>query len=179
MTDKAISEATGGESFETQTVTEKYSPAFFALAASRVTESIIADGAAVARTLGIDIPARSMSTMLSLYDAPKGVTKLARELSVTHVAIIKISKTLIDRGYVQAGRDPLDARRRPLELTEKGRVAAREVQWFMTALKATYAELFAEVGVDAESVMLSLEKALMQRSFHDRLNAASQGQHGR
>lgn len=172
MPDATITQTPNGRGSDAPSVLEAYSPAFFALAATRVTDLILTEGSDAARQQGIDVPARSMSTMLSLLASPKGVTELARELSVTHVAIIKTTRALSEMGYVKAGRDPADARRRPLELTAKGRKAAADVERFMAAAQIAFTDLFEEIGVNAETVMLNLEQALKRESFQDRMQSA-------
>lgn len=147
-----------------------YAPAFFGLLATRLTDLIVEEGGRVAAQRGIETPPRCMSTMLTLLAGPKGVSELARELGMSHVALIKIVRQLTELGFVEVGTDPQDRRRRPVTLTRAGDRAARDVERFVMRLRLVYHDLFEEIGVDAHAALLKMEAAFRSRSFYDRLD---------
>lgn len=148
-----------------------YAPAFFGLLATRLTELIVDEGGQIAASRGIETPARCMSTILILLDGEKGVSELARELGLSHVALIKIVRQLNALGFVETGADPNDRRRRPIKLTKKGLKAARDVESFIAHLQLVYLELFEEIGVNVHDALRKMEAALRTRSLYDRLDA--------
>ena len=148
-----------------------YAPAFFGLLATRLTDLIVDEGGRVAAARGVRTPTRCMSTMLTLLAGPKGVSELARDLGMSHVALIKIVRQLSELGFVETGEDPADRRRRPVSLTEDGVAAAREVEWFVGHLRTVYLDLFDEIGVNVHDAMRRMETALTARSFFARLDA--------
>ncbi len=151
----------------------KYAPAFFGLLATRLTDLVVDEGGRVSAERGIETPPRCMSTMLTLLDGPKGVSELARELGMSHVALIKIVRQLTELGFVEIGADPEDRRRRPVALTEIGHKAALDVERFVMRLRVVYFDLFDEIGVNVHDAMRKMEAALRKRSFYDRLEKAT------
>ncbi|MGC8463161.1 MAG: MarR family winged helix-turn-helix transcriptional regulator [Acidimicrobiales bacterium] len=76
--------------------------------------------------LGLTAP---QAAVLRLVTAEPGcgVRQLARRLGTDPMNIQRIVETLVANGLCTAGRDPADARRRPLHPTEHGRRLARQV----------------------------------------------------
>jgi len=151
-----------------------YAPAFFGLLATRLTDRIVEEGANVADARGIETPPRCMSTMVTLARGPMGVSEISRAIGISHVAVMKNTRRLTNLGLVRTGRDPSDARRKPIELTPKGERAAFDVIEFVTALQEVYREIFAEIGVDAYDALEKFDEALDRQSFFDRLDKVTQ-----
>ena len=148
----------------------KFSPAFFALLAIRVTDLIEADGGLLMRRLGFALPPRSVSALLLLADGPLSVTEIAQQVGMTHAAVIKNVKKLLDLGLAERGEDEHDARRKPLHLTAAGVEQAEAAKRFMQEAGNVYQGLFDEIGVDMFDAMVRLEQALKRQSFAARFN---------
>tara|TARA_R110000868_G_scaffold53249_3_gene167333 strand:+ start:1530 stop:2027 length:498 start_codon:yes stop_codon:yes gene_type:complete len=148
----------------------KYAPAFFALLAIRVTDTIEADGGLLMRRLGFALPPRSVSALLLLADGPLSVTEIAQQVGVTHAAVIKNVKKLVDLGLAERGEDEHDARRKPLHLTAAGVKQAAAAAHFMFEAGNVYQGLFDEIGIDLFDAMSRLEHALQHKSFAARFN---------
>ncbi|MFC4786066.1 MarR family winged helix-turn-helix transcriptional regulator [Nocardioides sp. MAHUQ-72] len=58
-----------------------------------------------------------------LLSGPKTATEIAEALGVSQQAVSKTVKEMVALGYVQQACDPVDRRRRPVELSERGRQA--------------------------------------------------------
>ena len=119
---------------------------------------------------GIDFKARWVSTYRLLAEAsPRSVTELAASLRLTHPAMIKLARGMIEAGWVAEQRDPADARRRLLSLTEKGRAAAGELEEVWTSLAAAQQELFEDAGINVMEVLAAVDQALDSRSLTERV----------
>ena len=70
---------------------------------------------------------------------------LGRRLSVSKQAAAKTIAVLQERGYVSSAADPLDARRKKLEVTELGRTVLREGEAIFDALRSRWER---EIGAD-------------------------------
>ena len=152
---------------------ENLAPAFFGLLTTRVSDRIVADGSRVASSLGIPVPARCMSTIITLSHGPKGVSEIARALGVSHVAAMKNIRKLSSLGFTVTRSDPKDARRKPIEFTPKGRKAARQLHIFVEHIRQVYLDIFSEIDVNVYDAMSKFEAALVRRSFHERLSEAT------
>lgn len=150
-------------------IVDAYAPAFFALAASRLVDRIVSEGGPAAKRAGLTAPVRTFSILLTLRATPLSVTEIAANIGVTHAAVIKQTRPLIDQGYVARKQDAADRRRMPLSLTAKGaREAARAVA-FMEAAGSTYQDIFDEIGTDLFQAVIQFESALDRVSFNKRL----------
>lgn len=150
-----------------------FAPAFFGLKSNRLVDRLVAEGGDYARLAGVRAPVRAMSSLLLLDQKPRTVTELAAALKMTHAGAIKASRLLVDAGLVERGTDPEDARRKPLALTAAGREAAIETRRFLDPVRAAYADLFEEIGVDVYAAVVALDAALDRKSFDARLADAA------
>lgn len=75
-----------------------------------------------------------------------GVQELARLTGLSKQGASRVLKELIDAGYAEVESGPLDGRRRPTHLTEKGRTFEAEIA---SALRAMLASAYREGGIDA------------------------------
>jgi DNA-binding MarR family transcriptional regulator len=99
---------------------------------------------------------------------PLTIGQLAENLDVTHSAASQTVAALARAGYVRTKPGP-DARTRVVTLTPKGRalVPLLEAEW--RATEAAIADLEDEIPHPISEVVLDIQKALAQRSFHDRI----------
>lgn len=76
--------------------------------------------------LGLTAPQAAILRVLAAQPG-LGVRDLARRLGTDPMNAQRITETLISAGLCEAGRDPTDARRRPVYPTERGSQLARTV----------------------------------------------------
>ncbi|WP_417485039.1 MarR family winged helix-turn-helix transcriptional regulator [Maricaulis salignorans] len=148
----------------------KYAPGFFGLLALRVVGDIEADGGILMRRLGLAVPPRSVSALLLLADGPLSVTEIAQQVGMTHAAVIKNVRKLLELGLAERGEDEHDDRRKPLHLTAAGVERAAAVARFMREAANVYQALFDEIGIDMFEGMSRMEQALKRKSFAARFN---------
>ena len=95
-----------------------------------------------------------------LYDAPGAdATLLAQRAAVLAPSLTRIVKTLDERGLVAVGRDPRDARRSVLSLTDDG-VALLEVA--LPRMAAIYHSIEETVGADRIERLLDEIDAILE-----------------
>ena len=124
---------------------------------------------------GVRVPARALSTMMLLAEAePLGVTQLAARLRLTHPLMIKLVAMLEAGGFVTTGQDPLDARRRPVSLTARGRTQADLIERALRIMDQAFAELCAEIGSDLPAALDELDQANRREPLERRLHRISQ-----
>lgn len=77
---------------------------------------------------GLELTAPQAALLRLIAAQPGGgVRHLARDLGTDPMNVQRIAETLIAAGLCESGRDPQDARRRPLHATDKGSQLAGEV----------------------------------------------------
>lgn len=76
--------------------------------------------------LGLTAPQAAVLRLVAARPG-NGVRHLARALGTDPMNSRRIAEALISAGLCEARQDPLDARRRPLHLTERGQQLASEV----------------------------------------------------
>lgn len=127
-------------------------------------------------TQGIAAPVRTASTMRLLYrKGPMPVTVIAQEICQSHPLVITWVRQLTQLGLVEAHRDPADARKSIIALTDSGRATAVRMVEVDRAIIAAYQGLFAEAQTDCFSDLWRLEAACRNRGMASRLQEASSG----
>lgn len=125
--------------------------------------------------MGIRVPARAMSTMMLLREAPPlGVTQLATRLRLTHPLMIKLVAMLEAGGFVTTEQDTRDARRRPVSLTAEGRAEAERIERAMRVMDQAFEELCREAGCDLLKALEGMEKANRAEPLERRLQRLSE-----
>lgn len=83
--------------------------------------------------------------LLAARSAPTTSSELATLLGMTKQAASKLLEGMEETGYVRRGAAAQDARRRPVELTDRGRRLLGEVEEIYVELEAEWAEI---IGAD-------------------------------
>lgn len=153
------------------TVVDRYAPAFFALMATQLADRIVDEGGRAAKRHGLVAPVRAYSTLLALAEESRSVTEIAAQLGLTHAAVIKQVRPLIEEGLLERSQDQNDARRRPLQLTARGTAEVALIAEFMAAAQQVYAAIFAEIGTDLDAAVRAFAAALDRSPFDARMSA--------
>lgn len=137
----------------------------------RLSDKIDADIARVYAALGITFEQRWFGVINQLtLNGPMSVGELAAALRITHVSVSQTRQSLEKAGLVNAGLDPLDARRRPLVLTQAGRDLVVRLRPLWDAFDNAAQELDAEAGRVA-TALGRLDDALARAPLFDRIMA--------
>lgn len=136
----------------------------------RLSERFVEGAQAFLREQGVDVPARSGSTLALLAQEPGlGVTEIATRLKLSHPLVIDLLRQLEQLGVVRFEADPADRRRRRVFLTDKGRATAERLRQLNQVLAAAYGDLSRDVAVDLRDLVGRIEAAERGRPFLDRL----------
>lgn len=145
---------------------------FLAHRLKRLSECFVEGAQVFLREQGVDVPARSGSTLALLSAEPGlGVTEIAARLKLSHPLVIDLLRQLESLGAVRFETDSTDRRRRRVFLTDGGRATAARLRELNHVLAAAYGDLSREVGVDLRDVVRRIETAERGTPFLARLRA--------
>ena len=140
----------------------------------RLSAAIDADASRVYAAKGIRFEQRWFGVINQLARAgPLSVRELAGLLGITHASISETRQSLEAAGLIASRADPSDGRRRVLTLSPSGEALVAQLQPLWDTFDDAARELDAEAGGVTEA-LARLEKALAQRSLHDRIAAIAQ-----
>lgn len=135
----------------------------------RLSAAIDADAARLYARLGIRFEQRWFGVLNQLaLNGSMSVAELSATLGITHVSIIQTRQSLERAGLVLSKTDKLDARKRLLTLSAKGRRTVAELESVWRAFDEAARELDAEAGHVVQALD-RLEKALQRKSLLERL----------
>ncbi|WP_328412574.1 MarR family transcriptional regulator [Streptomyces violaceus] len=117
-------------------------------------------------------PRFSPAVRALLAEGPLSVRDLAAAVGVTHSAASQTATQMARADLVTHTPDPLDARRRLIDLTPKARALLPliEAEWEATA--AAMAELDAELSMPLAELLREVAEAVGRRPFRERVAAA-------
>jgi len=98
------------------------------------------------------------------------ISDIAKELSLTHPAVIHVAKSLEKMGYVESVKDEEDTRKRYLKLTKKGRQDVVKYQPLWQNVRLLNNALFVQ-HTQFLKTLETLEGLLEQQSFYQRFHA--------
>ena len=105
----------------------------------------------------VDVPASGEFILNAMEWSGASLESIVKFMGVSKQAVSQSVELLVDRGYLERGRDPSDRRRVTLSLTERGHAAGRAGK---AAIEQVDRELQARVGraaiVQARSVLAAL-----------------------
>lgn len=150
-------------------------PAFLAHRFKRLSDTFVDDIQAYLQQDGIKAPARSFSTLRMLARWPGlSVTQIADNLQFSHPLVIHLLSQLESLGLVTFCADDDDRRRRLVFLTEAGEGEITKLDVAEPVIRATYAALSEQIGVDLLAMVDRLDAALDDIAFSKRLNQQAQ-----
>lgn len=135
----------------------------------RLSEAMDGDAARIYADQGAVFEQRWFGVLNQLSRrGPSSVGEIATALRITHASVSQSRRSLKAAGLVNAERDPADARRSPLALTERGRTLVEHLAPLWRAFEAASLELDAEAG-GAAAALDRLDDALSRRSLRQRI----------
>lgn len=128
---------------------------------------LAAAGAAVAgiqegmRDIGfIDVRPAHGFAFVRIAQGDATALDVAQHLGITKQAAGKLVDQLVERGYVVRTRDPVDRRRRPLQLTDRGRACTRAAEVAAQGVVASWQDRLGADGViTLRNLLLQLDLA--------------------
>lgn len=111
----------------------------------------------------LDLEPRWFAVVWTLStQGPQTAAEIARNLGLSEAAVGQVVAALVRRKLVVRGHDPVDTRRRPLELSASGRSAVDIARPLWDAVRAATGDLLAEAGPSFLQLLCNLEDALDQ-----------------
>jgi DNA-binding MarR family transcriptional regulator len=148
--------------------------AFLARRLRRLSDLFVEDIQAFLHASGITCPARSLSTLRLIADAPGlGIVQVARQAQLSHPLVIDLLSQLESLRLVHFVADEKDRRRRLVFLTPDGEAEVARLRDAEPVVRAAYAELSRDIGVDLWQLTDALDAALARRGFLQRLNGVA------
>ncbi|SDZ20621.1 DNA-binding transcriptional regulator, MarR family [Lysobacter sp. yr284] len=135
----------------------------------RLAERIDGDVARIYAEAGLEFEQRWFGVLNQLaLNGPATVGDLAATLGITHASISQTRSSLEKAGLVQSQTDPGDARRRPMQLTRKGRQLVERLTPLWQMLEQVGLQIVAEVDGLIESLD-RLDDVLSRQSLFERV----------
>jgi DNA-binding MarR family transcriptional regulator/N-acetylglutamate synthase-like GNAT family acetyltransferase len=133
-------------------------------------ELLMKDMARIYKEQGIDFEPRWF-TLFQLIIQKKeiSVTSIAHHLKQTHPAVVQVVNILEKKGLVIATKDKVDGRKRLVQLSNKGKRMADELEPVWLKVKQAAIELLMESEPGLLNNISSLEKALQRQSMYERI----------
>ncbi len=150
--------------------------AFFGNRLSRLVDLIVEQGEDLFRNRGLSLPSTSASTVLYLSEHGNvSAADVARDLKQPHQLATQRVQALLELGLVKRSKDPNDARRNVLVLTESGKREARKLKECLADAARAYEQLSDEIGIDVSQFVLSLSQALADEPLQARVDRLKHG----
>ncbi len=150
---------------------ENLGMAAFASRLKRLSYRLLRNVSQIYREQGHDFDDRWFSVFHILYhQSPLAVTEIARELRLTHPAVVQVAGELLDRGLVDEKRDESDRRVRYLILTRKGRNLAKRLEPIWNAVTDATNTVVKKADKDFLKSLREIEAQLDQKEIYERIN---------
>lgn len=136
----------------------------------RASELISRQGVEVFDLLGISLHANKISIVLAIN--AKGAlssTEIAKHTGISRQLIESRLKGSVKDGFFVQIQDPQDSRKKIYDISEESRPEAARIIAIMKDFEQVYAALWDEIGVDLETGLKLMEKALNKLSLQHRL----------
>jgi len=138
----------------------------------RLSERLDRSVANVYEELGVTFSPRWFPVVrLLATEGPKGITELAKDIGLSHVAISQVSKALIANEICDRSTDPNDQRRNVLRLTPKGKRLTKKLEPVWGAVQDATEDLLGSAAPSFLEGLNNLDAALDQRDMKDRIEA--------
>lgn len=137
----------------------------------RLSDRVDREADSLYRLLGVDFEQRwfGVVNQLRLHNT-RSVGQIAEALGVTHASVSQVRSALLERGLIAVDVDPLDSRRRALQLSTSGKQLVDDLASLWSVLNEVARELDAEAG-GVTATLERLEHVLDARSLSTRVQA--------
>lgn len=124
----------------------------------------------VYRTHGLELQSRWFPLLRMLGEqGPLTVGEIATGIGQSHSAVSQLSSRLTRDGWLRAGGDRRDRRRRLLALTDKAEAELKRLRPVWSAIQSSLEELIAETGMDILGALGAFEAQLEKRPLGERI----------
>lgn len=136
----------------------------------RLAERMHQDNAAIFKEHALPFEPRWFLILRLLSEkAPLSIMELAKTLGITHPSVNQTVEEIRRAGFIAAVPDENDKRRRLVSLTPAGQALVAELIPIWQEMQAAAKELIQASGYDVMAVLASLEGALQEESYYERM----------
>lgn len=122
-------------------------------------------------SLGIIVPIKSCSTLLSLFELQQAsVTDLARQLDQSHQLVKQKLPKLLKLEVIQQSPDKKDKRRTLYMLTPKGVAQSKKIKEYLKQSEKLVDSISKDIGVDVFDAIDKAIHSMKDKSLLDRFN---------
>jgi len=147
-------------------------PLAFVSRMRRLADTFSAQAGAVYRQYGLDFDPKWFPVFWLLSESgPMSITELAEQMGFSHPAVIQLARQLEQEGLIVSARSETDARKRILQLSEKGLARQAEFRQVWSYIRAVNTHLLGEQRNNLLWAMEELETALAQEDYLSRFTA--------
>ena len=134
----------------------------------RLSDQLRKDGLLIYKASGIDFEPKWFPVVYSLHRKPVlSVVEIAAEIGYSHPSTISLLKELEKQKLIRSGRDKADERKRPIRLTDKGKVLVDQMQPVWKIMTAALTEL-TDTTNNLMRAIDEVEAQMKQQSFFER-----------
>ncbi len=136
----------------------------------RLSDTLMSDVGRIYKEQELDFEPRWF-TMLYLLNKEKSLSiiAIAENLKLSHPAVVQFADQMLKQKLVIAKKDKKDARKRILELSNKGKDVYKKLQPILIHVEKSTHELIQSTGVDVLYAIDKMEKQLHERSMYERV----------
>ncbi|UTW54005.1 MarR family transcriptional regulator [Kordiimonas sp. SCSIO 12610] len=148
--------------------------AFVANIWERFVELVVMQGEDILSDVDIEFPSRAVSSILLIGDNEKlTVADIAKTLNQPHQLVTQRIDLLLDLNVVERVPDPVDKRRKIIQLTPKGHEQYKALKARLIEAEAAFLELFDELGCDLSKLAVRAIDLLQNRPLLSRIQSQS------
>lgn len=139
----------------------------------RLQERLAADVSRIYKESSFDFEARWFP-ILALLKRQKdlSIVEISQSLQLSHPAVVQFAEQLLKKGYIVAEKDPADARRRILNLSQTGIELMDRLEPLLKVIKEENKKWLVEADVNLLQAIEQLEAALDRTSLYNRIHKA-------
>lgn len=152
----------------------------FATRLRRLSDRLMRDVSGLYAAEGFGFEARWFPVLYRLRDSqPLPVTRIARDLGITHPAVNQIAGAMARHGLLEEARDANDERKRLLSLSDRGRSLAADLDPLWEEIRAATGEALAAAGPGFLQGLEEFESALDAEGIGERVRRRRRAAAGR
>jgi DNA-binding MarR family transcriptional regulator len=150
---------------------EELGPLALATRLKQLSENLAKDIAEVYKSEDISFEPRWF-TFFYLLDKNGSmlITELARELKVSHVAIVQLTNLLQNKDLIISTKDKEDERKRIVSLSEKGTETFQKIKPLLNSIEQANKDLLFRASPNFLSELGRIESELANKSMFERVN---------
>lgn len=136
----------------------------------RLHERLAADVSRIYKECDLDFEAKWFPILELLRRKPQmSIVEISHALQLSHPAVVQFADQLLKKGFISAGIDQKDARRRILALSDTGQTLLVKLKPILETIKTENKKWLREADNDLIQTLNQLESSLDKSSMYQRI----------